>query len=317
MARVAALPSVEAAGIAGEHPLAAGFTNSFLIVGRESEAADWPEISVRRTTPRYFRTMRIPLIRGRLLTDADTNIAAPVVLINEESVRRFFPNQDPIGHRMAFWGQQRMIVGVVGNERIQGLREPPPIAVYLPMAQAPGSTGVLVVRASHNGESVRSALAAVFREIEPGAAVFGVEPLEATIARSVGEDRFTTQLIGAFGLLALTLAIVGVHSVQSYLVAQRTREIGIRLALGATADGVLKMVLGQGARTAAIGLAVGLILAVMSTRALAGLLFGVSAVDIGTFAFVTLLLGLVATLATYLPARRASRVDPIVALRAD
>jgi putative ABC transport system permease protein len=317
LGRVAALPSVESAGIAGEHPLAAGFTNSFLIVGRESESADWPEISVRRTTPGYFRTMRIPLIRGRLLSDADTNIAAPVVLINEESVRRFFSKQDPIGHRIAFWGQQRTIVGVVGNERIQGLREPPPVAVYLPMAQAPGSTGVLVVRSSNAGESVRSTLAAVFREIEPGAAVFGVEPMEGTIARSVGEERFTTQLIGAFGLLALTLAVIGVHSVQSYLVTQRTREIGIRLALGATADGVMKMVLGQGARTAAVGLAVGLVLALMSTRLLAGVLFGVNAVDVGTFALVTLLLGIVAILATWLPARRASRVDPIVALRAD
>jgi putative ABC transport system permease protein len=317
LARVAALPSVESVGIAGEHPLAAGFTNSFSIVGRESEAAEWPEISTRRTTPGYFRTMSVPLVRGRLFTDSDTSTVAPVVLINEETVRRFFPHQDPIGHRMAFWGQQRTIIGIVGNERIHGLRQLPPISVYLPMAQAIAPGGVLLVRTSSSAEHVRSSVAATLREIEPGAAVFGVEPLEGTIARSVGEERFTTQLIGAFGVLALTLAIIGVHSVQSYLVAQRTREIGIRLALGATSDGVTQMVLRQGAKTSAAGLGVGLILALVSTRALSGLLFGVTAVDVETFAVVTLLLGLVALLATWLPARRASRVDPIVALRCE
>jgi putative ABC transport system permease protein len=317
LAGVLALPGVASAGIAAEQPLAAGFTNSFTVVGREAEASDWPEISTRRATPGYFRALRIPLVRGRLFADSDNASAAPVVLINEEAARRFFSRQDPIGQRMAFWGERRTIVGIVGNEKIHGLRQPAPIAVYLPLAQAVTAGGVLLVRASGASETVVAAVRAALREVEPGVAVFGIEALEGTLARSVGEERFTMQLIAAFALLALTLAIVGVHSVQSYVVAQRTREIGIRVALGASSERVTRMVFRQGVTIAVIGLGVGMFLAMLFAHALSGLLFGVTSADPGTFLVGLLFLGTVAMLATWLPARRASRVDPIVALRSE
>ena len=315
LARALALPGVEAAAIAGNHPLDAGFTNSFEVVGREAEARDWPEISVRRVSPGYFRVLHVPLVRGRLLSDSDDAQAAPVVLINEETVRRFFSRQDPVGQRIFLYGAPRTIVGVIGDEKIHGLAEATPIAAYLPVAQVPSSSVTLIARVAGDPMRVAGSLRAAVREIDPALAVFGVEPLERTLAQSTGEQRFMMLLVGVFAGLALALAVIGIHGVLSYSVVQRRREIGIRVAIGAEPAQVVRVVLGQGVRLIAIGLGVGVRLALLFSRSLTGLLFGITATDAATFAAVVAMLGVVSMLAMWLPARRASRVDPLVALR--
>jgi putative ABC transport system permease protein len=315
--RAAALPGVDAVAVAGSHPLDPGFTNSFLIVGREAEAEGWPEISVRGVTPGYFRTVGLRLIKGRLLRDGDTTKGAPVALINDAAAGKFFPNADPIGAQIRFWGTARTIVGIVANERIHGLAEAPPIATYVPLAQAPSPGGVLLVKASGDPLALTTAVRGVIREIDPALAVFAVEPLRETVARSVSERRFTMLVLGLFAALALTLAAVGIHGVLSYGVLQRTREIGIRMALGARPASVLRLIVGRGVLLAAVGVALGLAGAFALTRVLATLLFGVTATDAATLTLVVLVLIGAAILASYLPARRAMRVDPSVALRAE
>ena len=316
--RAARLPGVESAAVAGNHPLDPGFTNSFVVEGREAEARSWPEISVRRVTPGYFRTVGLSLLRGRLLHEADTTRAAPVLLVNEAAARRFFPGRDPLGARFAFWGASRTVVGVVANEKFHGLAEPSAIAVYVPLAQAPSATGaaVLLVRTSSDPRRLAPAVGHLIREIDPGLAVFGTEPLEQTVWRSVSRRRFVMLLLGLFAAVALLLASLGVHGVLSYGLSQRQQEIGVRLALGAAPAGVLRLVVGEGARLALAGLAVGLLAALALTRLLASLLFGVTATDPATLLGVAGLLLLVAIGATALPAWRAARTDPATVLRA-
>jgi putative ABC transport system permease protein len=315
LARVGALPGVESAALAANHPLDAGFTNSFVIVGREAESRDFPEISIRRVTPGYFRTLRVRLASGRLLTDGDSMTAPPVVLINDTAAARFFPGRDPLGQQIAFWGARRTIVGVLGSEKIFGVTETAPIAVYAPLAQTPGASEALIVRTSADPATLGGTIRSAIREIDPGLAVFGVEPLADTVSASVGEQRFVMLLLGIFAGLALLLAAIGIHGVLSYDVAQRTREIGIRMALGAPPARVTALVVSQGARLSAIGLVLGVVFGAVFARALAGLLFGVTATDAATFALVVAILGAVAMLATWIPARRAVRVDPLAALR--
>jgi putative ABC transport system permease protein len=314
--RAAALPGVDAVAISGMHPLDPGFTNSFVIVGREAEAKDWPEISTRSVTPGYFRTVGLKLHRGRLLSDSDTTSGTAVAVINEATAQKFFQNRDPIGAQIGFWGTARTIVGVVGNERFHGLAEAPPIAVYTPLTQTPAHSGVLLIKAS-NPAALTAAARSTIREIDPALAVFAVEPLNETLARSVSQRRFTMLILGIFAALALTLAAVGVHGVLSYGVLQRTREIGIRMALGARPGSVLRLIVGQGVVLAGIGVALGIAGALALTRVLTTLLFGVTPTDSSTLALVVLVLIGSAVLASYLPARRAMRVDPSVALRVE
>jgi predicted permease len=313
--RVGRLPGVEATGLAAHHPLDTGFTNSFLVVGREAEAENWPEISTRFVTPSYFRTLRVPLVRGRLLSESDTVASDRVVLVNQATADRYFEGREPLGQQIGFWGRSWRVVGVVGNERFHGIPKAPPIAVYAPLAQARFTTLALIVRTSADpiqmGPSVRSAI----REIDPELAVFGLEPLRDTVANSLGEQRFMMLLLGLFGSLAAVLAAVGVHGVLTYLVAQRTREIGVRMALGATTGRVTHLVVGQGVRLVAIGLAAGFATAVALGRSLSGLLYGVTATDAATLLAVLVVIGLVAAVSIWLPARRAVRVNPLTALR--
>ncbi len=313
------LPGVDAAAVSGYHPLDPGFTNSFRIIGREAEAPTQPEISIRRVTAGYFRTMGVPLVRGRLLTDADTTTAPPVLLINESAARRFFDGQEPLGKQINFWGATRTIVGIVGNERFQGLAEAPPIAAYAPLDQAPSANGagVLLVRTSGDPKALVASVRGVIREQDPALAVFGLEPFAETVSRSVAERRFTMLVLGLLASVALILAAIGVHGVLSYTVTERAREIGIRMALGAQPSGVLRLVVTQGMMLALTGTAIGLAAAFVLTRSMGTLLFGVTPTDPVTFVAVPLGLTFVALVASYLPARRATRVDPVRALRAD
>jgi predicted permease len=316
IARASVLPGVEAVGLAANHPLDAGFTNSFVIVGREAESQDLPEMSMRTVSPGYFRTLGVTLARGRLLEDRDGAGAAPVAVINEAAVRRLFADRDPIGQQIRFWGTTRTIVGVVGNEKFHGLAEEAPIAAYVPLAQAPTRGGqALLVRVAGDPSTIAGPIRDAIREIDPGLAVFGVEPLERTLSESIGTERFLTMLLALFAGLALVLAAIGIHGVLSYAVAQRTREIGIRMALGAPPQSVTRLVVGQGIKLALCGLAAGLIAGLFFARWLGSLLFGVTATDPATYVSVLVVLGVVAALSTWLPARRVVRVDPLVALR--
>jgi putative ABC transport system permease protein len=271
---------------------------------------------MRGVTPGYFRTLGVRLARGRFLSDRDGTRATPVVVINEAAARRFFPTADPLGQQVAFWGVRWTIVGVVGNEKFHGIAEAAPIAAYMPLAQAPSRGGQsLLVRTAGDPAAVAGAVRAAIAEIDPGLAVFGVEPLRETLSESMGTQRFVTLLLIIFAGLALVLAAIGIHGVLSYTVAQRTREIGIRMALGAPPRAVSGLVLLQGASLTATGLAVGLLLGLLFTRALEGLLFGVASTDVATFAAVLALLGAVSLVSAWLPARRALRVDPLDALR--
>ena len=316
--RVRALPGVESAAVAGNHPLDAGFTNSFSVVGREEESRGWPEISIRRVSPEYFATLGVPLVGGRLFRDGDGASAPPVLLANEEAVRRFFPGRDPLGQKISFWGEERTIVGVVSNERFQGLAETPPAAVYAPLAQVPSVTGAgcLLVRAEGDLAALTPEVRRVLRELDPQLAVFGEEPLATTLAESMGQQRFTMLLLAAFAGLALVLAVVGVYGVLSFVVVQRAPEMGIRMALGASQRYVVRQVVWQGARLALVGLALGVAGAFVLTRFLSGLLFGVAATDPVTFLAVPGIVLLAALLASWVPAQRATEADPMSILRA-
>jgi len=319
LARAATLPGVRAVGIAGNHPLDPGFTNSFTIVGREAEASSWLEISIRRVSPGYFTTVGLQLVRGRLLRDSDTTAGTPVALINAAAVKRFFPDRDPLGAQIRFWGSSRTIVGVVADERFHGVTEAPPIAAYTPLSQTPSANGagVLLVRTAGDPSSLANAITAIVHEVDPGLAVFAVEPLGDTMSRSIAQRRFTMLLLTLFASTALLLAAIGIHGVLSYGVTERRREIGIRMALGARRPDLIALVVRQGLALTAAGLVVGFLGAIVFARLLNSQLFGITASDPLTLEAVGIVLGLVALAATVSPAHRAASVDPVVTLRSE
>jgi predicted permease len=317
--RVAALPGVTAVATAAYHPLAQGYTSSISVVGRESEAGDWPEPAIRMVAAGYLEILGVRLLAGRGLTEADDADAPPVIAVNEAGRRRFFGGADPVGQRINLWGADRLVVGVVGNERVNGIALESPPAVYLPLAQVPVANGgyTLLIRAAGDLPTLVPAVRRVVRELDPALPLFGIEPLATTVAASLGQQRFTMTVLGVFAAVALILAIVGVHGVLSYTVSQRAREIGVRMALGADARSVRSLVVGEGVWLTASGLGLGLVGAFALTRVLTTLLYGVGPADPATYAGVAAVLGGVALLTSLVPARRAARVDPMVTLRAE
>jgi predicted lysophospholipase L1 biosynthesis ABC-type transport system permease subunit len=242
-----------------------------------------------------------------------------VAVLNETAGRRLFGDRDPVGAQIAFWGARRTIVGIVRDERIHGLTADAPIAVYVPLDQAPSANGagVLLLRGTGDPLMLSAAARRAIRELDPELAVFGVEPLSETLSQSIGQQRFMMWLLATFAGLALVLAAVGVHGVLSYSVVQRTREIGIRLALGAEPQEVRRRIVWQGTVMALAGIAVGLVGAVLLSRALRSLLYGVSPGDPFTLAGVAVLLVAVALVASAAPSYRATRIDPTAAMRAE
>ena len=313
--RVRALPGVGSAAVAGVDPLDAGFTNSFVIVGREAEAANQPEIRVRQASPAYLATAGIPLVTGRGIRASDDGSSSPVALINRAAVRRFFPDGSPIGQQIRFWGASRTIVGVVGDVKFEGLREATPPAVYVPLDQAPTAGGSLLVRTTVDPASLEAPIRAVVHDLDPDLAVYGMEPMSAALGGLLAEQRFVTVLLGLFASLAVLLALVGVESVLAYAVARRRPELGIRMALGAEARRIRAMVIGDGLRLAGLGLAAGLAAAVVAARLLGSLLFEVKPVSPEIYAAVALAVLSAAVVASWLPALRATRVDPMTVLR--
>ncbi len=316
---VRSIPGVAAAGIAGGHPLDPGFTNSFVIVGREAESSDFPEIRTRFLSPGYLATIGVPLLEGREIRPGDDARATPVVLINRAAARRYFAGNDPIGQHIIFWGTDREVVGVIGDEKFEGVDRPTEPAAYAPLAQNPLQVAALLVRA----EPGRDPMALVpeirrrFHRLDPRLALFAVEPLQATVAGSIAGPRFTAALLAVFAGLALLLALVGVHGVLSYTVARRTPELGIRMALGASRTRVMRAVVGEGMALVGAGVAIGVAGALLASRLLGSLVFGITTTDPATYVAVALAVLMVAAVANLAPAWRAARADPVEALRAE
>jgi putative ABC transport system permease protein len=311
------VPGVKSASVSASGPLQTGFTNSFVIVGREAEAENQPEIYVRSASPSYFATAGVRLLRGRMLADNDDPDAPPVLLINEAGAKRFFPKSDPIGQHIRFWGTSREIVGIVADEKFAGLSSETPPAVYPPLWQVPMTSVSLLVRTARDPAATVGEIRREMRALDPEIALYDVGTMGEALSRSIGRERFTMLLLGSFGALALVLAVVGVHGILSYAVEQRKREMGIRMALGAQRSSVLGIVVREGMLLALAGISLGLLGALAATRLLGALLFGVGPTDAATFALVAAVILLAAALASFLPARAATAIDPATSLRAE
>jgi predicted permease len=326
VSRMQTLPGVESA--AAVYPLPFGgisTSNSFIIAGRpEPVPGDKPAANYRAISPDYFHVMRMALVRGRAFTAQDDAQAPPVVIVNETFARRFFAGADALGQRIAIERSSgaktvqamREIVGVVGDVHHVGLDEEPGAEFYVPYTQAPESYMSLVVRTKvANAAGIAASMREAIREVDREQYVPTIEPMTQLIAESVADRRFNALLVGLFATVALLLASIGIFGVTAYTVVQRTHEIGVRMALGAEPRDVLRLVLGQGLRLILFGVALGIAAALALTRLLTSMLYGVSTTDPLTFIGVALLLAVVALLACYFPARKAAKVDPLIALR--
>ena len=321
---LAAAPEVASVGSVTRLPLLSAMNNitTFLAIeGKEVPPGQQPEIDFRRASTGYFQTMGIPLLAGRLVTEQDVTNNSGAVVINEAMAKRFWPGEDPVGKRISTAtanGQQtqwQTIVGVVGSVRHLGLDVEPRPEVYYHTSSNPPFGPVLVIRTTSDPQRLISLARAKVRELDKQVPISNVNTMDQLVAQSVAQRRFGMFLVGIFAALALLLAVVGIYGVVSYSVAQRTQEIGVRMALGASAIDVLKLVLKNGMSLALIGVGVGLAGAFGVTRLMVAMLFDVKPTDVATFAIVSVGLILVALLACYVPARRAMKVDPLVALR--
>ena len=318
--RVEALPGVEAAALTSTLP-AEGFDRRTVeLEGRAYRPGERPDVDNYDVTADYLRAMSIPLLRGRAFNAADTEKTTPVALVSETMARKLWPGEDPLGKRLRYYGDTKpppwlTVVGVVGDVRQYGLDTPGTMGLYIPDAQAPSFAGTMVVRTATDPASLVPAIRRELLGADKQMAVYNVQTMEQRLADSILLRRFSMLLLGLFAALALVLAALGIYGVMSYTVTQRTHEIGVRIALGAQTRDVLRLVIGQGMLLTLVGVAAGLVASLAATRALRQLLYEVSATDPVTFAGLALLLVLVALVACYVPARRATRLDPMVALR--
>jgi putative ABC transport system permease protein len=333
--RVRGIPGVESAALASRPPMHGGRIQSFSVSGRPAiDDALEPRGGDILISPDYFRTMGIPLVRGRAFTEMDSHASTPVVIISETLARQQFPGEDPIGRRMRINerspmsccvtaapvdGVWREIVGVAGDIRQANLDEAPAATIYRPYGQIFEHDMFLMIRTRTDRDtaSVAAALPTVLGGADPSMDWWPVRSMRQTIAESgsVRTRRFVVQILAGFAVLALILAAVGLYGVMAYFVIERRREIAVRMALGATRPIVLKQVLSESGRLVVVGLVAGAIVTRWLTRWIASLLFGVTATDVATHLVVFAVLGTVALLASYLPARRAAGIDPMVALR--
>jgi putative ABC transport system permease protein len=319
-ARLAALPAVEASGFIYDVPLAADRQGTGFVF--EGEADPTPDMyrgaNFSMVTPGYFDAMAIRLVSGRPFEDRDRSDSEEVLIVNETFARTYLPADDPFGRRLMVHGSARRIVGVVADVRHNTLREESTPTMYVPYAQVPWSGGLsMVVRSRTAGEALLTLLRAEVRRFDPALPVYDLKPMEAVLAASLGRERFATFTMGVFSLVALLLATVGIYGVISYSVSRRTHETGIRMALGAESSDVLRLVIGQGMRPVLVGAGLGLAASALLARTLGGLLYGVGATDPATLGAVVAILLAVSLSAIAVPARRATRVDPVVALRSE
>jgi putative ABC transport system permease protein len=317
--KVSQLPGVTAAGASVVLPLDDDFVLGFEIEGRPPQPADQDQsTNYYAVTPGYFNAMGIPLRQGRLFDEHDRKDATRVIIINEAMARQLFPDENPIGKRIhVTMGEKlyREVVGVVGDVKQYGLDQKTPFETYEPFAQEPFSSMSLVVRATGDPATLSNAIRSEVLSIDKDQPVSSIKPLAELVRSSIAQQRFAMLLLGVFAGVAMLLAVVGIYGVMSYSVTQRTHEIGIRMALGASPSNVLRLVVGHGLLLTLIGVALGLGVALLVTKVMASLLFGVSATDLMTFAIFSAALTFVALVACLVPARRALKVDPMIALR--
>ncbi len=329
--RTSELPGVQYAAVGGGNgvPLIGPHNSgTFTIESRSGEDSNPPRAQISGVSPDYFRVLGAPLVRGRFFSAGDDDQAPRVALIDEAMASRYWPNQDPVGQRIKFGrrgsnASWMTIAGVVGNIKTDGFDQPDQPHLYLAMLQNPNYAMAVYLRADANSAStaglagLAQALRREVQAVDPDLPVFGERTMEDLVSASLAQRRFAVQVVGLFGALALLLSGIGIYGVMAWSVSQRTREIGIRLALGADAGAILRWILGQGMRLTLIGVMVGLVGAFALTRLLRGMLFGVGPTDPLTYACLAALLAAVALLACYIPARRAMKVDPMVALRSE
>jgi putative ABC transport system permease protein len=320
---VRALPGVQSAAVASRVPLDnSSFDLTFMIRGRPiARPSDEPAAEIRRVSSDFFKTMGIPVLQGRPIEAYDQPASQHVYVVNEAFVKKFFPNERVIGQAIHVDGQDdstvmHEIVGVVGDVHSFGLEDAPEPTIYASVDQYPDNGLTLVARSS-SPATLANPLRAVVRGLDRDVPVYSVMTMRDRVADSVGEQQFYALLIAIFASLALALAAVGLYGVIAYAVSQRTHELGVRVALGATAERITRMVITEGLTLTLAGVGIGVAVSLLIGGALASLLYGVSARDPLTLIGVAVALGVVATLASWLPARRAARVDPLVAMRGD
>jgi len=321
--KVSALPGVQDAGLINTLPLEKGPTAGFRVDGRPILTPDkWPMVNYRSVSPNYFRAMGIPVVQGRAYTDRDDTNAPRVMIINQQTAREVFPDENPVGKRITFGGTDQNgqprwfeIVGVVANVRSIELKEEPEAEIYFSSLQDNWQAVSLVVRSTVEPSSLSGAIRQVVNDVDRSVPVSQVNTMEHVVSQSITQPRFNLFLLVLFSTVAMLLSAAGIYGVTAYTVSQRTHELGIRLALGAQVSDVLKMILGQGMAVIGVGLLLGLGAAFVLMRLLRSLLFGVGENDPLTFAAITLVLLIVALIACYIPARRATKVDPLEALR--
>ncbi|HEX6048345.1 MAG TPA: ABC transporter permease [Gemmatimonadaceae bacterium] len=322
--RTRQLPGVQGAALIEDIFLSATPTSTtFTIEGREMTQEERSiEVPLDAVSPDYFKVMGIPLREGRTFTASDNQAAPPAVIINENMARRFWPNESPVGKRFKYGGVDSQapfmtVVGVVGDMRRTGFDAPVRYETFRPHKQRAVGFLTLVVRTAGDPARLVPAVRAEVKSVDPDQPVFEVASMDQLLGAMVAQRRFSMALLGTFATLALVLGVVGVYGVTSYLVAQRTREVGVRLALGAQPGQVVSMVVRQGMAVAAAGLVAGLAGALAAGRLLTGLLYGVGPHDLGTFAGVTAVIAVATLAANWVPALRAARVDPLTALRSE
>jgi putative ABC transport system permease protein len=323
--RTSALPGVTSAAMGNFVPLD-GATYDFTFTIRGGPAVGpsaEPAAQVRPVTPSYFSTLGEPVLRGRVFQASDAPGAPTVYVVNQTFVKRHFPNENPIGQFIKLgWGEGPNepyceIVGVVGDVHGSGLDDAPTPTIYASLAQHPYSSLTILVRTNAAPASLATPLRAIVRDLDHEVPVFSVQTMEERVASSVGRERFYTTLVGIFAAVALVLAAVGLYGVIAYAVSQRTHELGVRVALGATSQRISAMVIREGLALTAVGAGIGMVAALAAGSVVASLLFGVTPRDPITLVGVVVVLAAVAMLASWLPARRAARVDPLVAMRGE
>jgi putative ABC transport system permease protein len=322
IARISSMPGIRSAAGVSKIPITGFATANFTIHGRPVPFGSEPIADYRTVTTQYFRTMGVSLLKGREFTEQDKEDSPDVVVINETMAKNFWPGEDPIGKRVQIATERtrwREIVGVVGDVRHTNLEDKIGSAIYVPFPQNSWanalSASFLAVRTDGDNGSAVAGIRNELRSIDKNLAISQVRTMEGIVSESLSHRRFGMLLLAIFAAIASLLAVVGVYGVIAYSVAERTHEFGIRMALGAQKLDLIKMVLSDGAKLILIGIAAGLVTAFLTARLISSLLFGVSSGDPVTFITISLLLALSALLASYIPARRAARVDPIIALQ--